>query len=310
MAQKRVDVVAPCVKTLNGEDVLFSQILKDIDGKKKANAYKDHQLKLLTTEKVNCNVGLIITGQLKNLPPKKNKVSGVLSPLDIDTNKENLSFGNICIYDDSINVMFYEVNQNGCYLDDFANYLQTKWNETYDDNKIEVSFSAVSRKGEYSRFVKMSYYKEVYVEFSNPNEIIEAHKDDKSSTWAHAKKYISAADKSNSDKLIIHFSTFGKKINKAGLSRKTTKTFIDAVRYLLTGSQKKNVEKLKIKGYFTDPDSPKALQPINLVADTFNIYIKLADKIKQEDLQELDRKTEIEKLYDKHLSELKDIFKK
>lgn len=309
MAQKRVDVVAPCVKTLNGENVLFSKILSEVNGKKKSNTYKDHQLKLLKTEKENCAIGIVITGQLKNLPPKKNKASGVFSPLDIDTNKENLSFGNIFIFDGSICVLFYEVNQNGCSLDDFADYLQTKWNDANDDNKIEVSFAAVSRKGEYARFVKMSYYKEVYAEFANPREIIEAHKDDKSSTWAHAKKYLIAADKSNSDKLIIQFDTFGKKVNKIGLSRKTTLGFIDAVRYLLTGNQKKNVEKLRVKGYFTDPDSPKDLQPINLVADTFNIFIKLPDKIKQKDLQEFDRKGEIEKLYAKHLPELKEIFK-
>ena len=61
-------------------------------------------------------------------------------------------------------------------------------------------------------------------------------------------------------------------------------------------------------GYFTDPNDPQTLQPINLVSDVFSIYIKLTTQTLHSDLQEGERKSEIEKIYQKHLPELKYIF--
>lgn len=310
MAQKRIEVIAPHIKYMGEDEITFESILNHVNGKKHADSFKDYQLTVLKTTLSDCIVGIVNTGQNKNLPPKKEKATGKLSKLGIDINKENLCFGNILLYDKNLNILFYEVNMNGCYLDKFGEYLMNFWNIANKGMEIEVSFSTVSRKGEYARMLKMTHYTEYYAEFYNPTEILQAYKDDNSTTFSLAKRYLNDGVKNNSDKLIINFSTFGKKNNKTGLSRQALMKFVNSVMYLFKGDQKKNVAALKVKGYFTDPDMPKSIQPINLVADTFNIFIKLKDKIQQEDIQQIERQSEVEKLYNKHLPELKYIFKR
>lgn len=309
MARKRIEVIAPCIKYLGDTEIMFDSILTNVNGKKGADSYKDYQLKLLNTTLENCIIGIINTGQNKNLPPKKEKSTGQLSKIGIDIDRENLCYGNILLYDKNLNVLFYEVNMNGCSVDNLCDYFVKEWNKTQDE-KIQISFNSVSRKGEYERMLRMTYYKEFNAEFANPQEILEAYKDDNSSQFSLAKRYLSDGVKNNSDKFVIKFSTLGKKNNKTGLTRTSLMKLVNSVRYLFIGEQKKNVLALTVKGYFTDPDISSSIQPINLIADTFNIFIKLTDKVLQEDIQETERKTEIEKLYIKHLPELKIIFKR
>ena len=77
----------------------------------------------------------------------------------------------------------------------------------------------------------------------------------------------------------------------------------------MNGNQKKNVKALKIKGYLQDPDEKCTMKPVNLVTDTFNIFIKLTVKLLLTDIQQSERQQEIEKLYIKHLPEFKYIIK-
>lgn len=114
--------------------------------------------------------------------------------------------------------------------------------------------------------------------------------------------------KNNSDVFILKFATFGKKVNKLGLSYKAILELAKSFGCLLAGEQRKNVKRLQVKGYFTDPNEPQTLQPINLVSDIFNIHIKLTTQTLHSNLQEMERKEEIEKLYLKHLPELNYIF--
>lgn len=308
--KKRVEVISPIVKTVRQGKLDFKAIIQDIGSRKFGDGFKDHEIKLLPTELNNCIVGVIVTGQNKNIPPKKDKETGEHSKLGINPDKENLSFGNIFLYDDNVNVLFYEVSMNGCFPNKLGEHLMRMWNTSHQDDKIELSFNPVSRKGEYERMLKMTNYREVYAEFANPTEILQAYKDDNSTIFAMAKRYLKDGLHTNSDKLIVKFATFDKRNNRAGLSRQAVMKFVNSARYLFNGYQKKNVTKLKVQGYFTDPESPKSKQPINLVADTFNIFIRLTNVTLLEDLQLVERKLEIEKLYNTNLPELKRIFKK
>lgn len=275
--------------------------------KKFQNEFKEHEINLISTTLPNCQVGIVMTGQNKDLPPKRNNQTGKFSQLNLDVNNEKLSYGNIFLYDKRINVLFYELNMNGCYLDKLADNIQTYWNREYDD-KIELSFLPVSRKGEYQRLMRMGYYKEFYVELTNPTEILQDYKDSTSSLFSMAKRYILKGVKNNSDVFILKFATFGKRLNKLGLSSKAISELAKSFGFLLAGEQRKNVRKLQVKGYFADPNEPQTLQPINLVSDVFTIYIKLTTQTLHSNLQEIERKKEIEKLYQKHLPELNYIF--
>ncbi len=165
MAQKRIEVIAPHIKLVGEEEISFEAIVNHANGKQHTDSFKDYQLTILDTTIDNCIVGIVNTGQNKNLPPKKEKATGKLSKLDIDIDKENLSFGNILLYDTNLNILFYEVNMNGCSLDKFSEYLVSNWNYKNNKLQIELSFNTVSRKGEYNRMLKMTHYTEYYAEF-------------------------------------------------------------------------------------------------------------------------------------------------
>lgn len=303
---KRVEVISPKIKCF-GCNITFEQILNAVSGIKFQNEFKDHEINLIPTTLPNCHVGIVMTGQNKDLPPKRNNQTGKFSQLNLDVNNEKLSYGNIFLYDRRINVLFYELNMNGCYLDKLADNIQTYWNSQNDD-KIELSFLPVSRKGEYQRLMRMGYYKEFFVELTNPTEILQDYKDSTSSLFSMAKKYILKGVKNNSDVFVLKFATFGKRLNKLGLSSQAISELAKSFGFLLAGEQRKNVRKLQVKGYFSDPNEPQTLQPINLVSDVFTIYIKLTTQTLHSNLQEIERKEEIEKLYQKHLPELNYIF--
>lgn len=174
-----------------------------------------------------------------------------------------------------------------------------------DDIKFDLSFPVLSRKGEYERLLNMTYYKEFFVELTCPQEILEEYKDDNSSILSIVKRHLKDGIQNNTDSIIIRYSTFGKKENKEGLARRPLLKVVDSVRYLFNGNQKKNVKALKIKGYLQDPDEKCTMKPVNLVTDTFNIFIKLTVKLLLTDIQQSERQQEIEKLYIKHLPEFK-----
>lgn len=306
-SKKRIEVLQPIVKSTE-DNVTFERLILACNKYLYANEFKDYELTILS-QKDGVTVGIITTGHNKNLPPKKNKVTGTHSTLGIDITKENLSFGNVFLYDANLNVLFYEVNKNGCYPDDLKNYLQTKWNIENPENQGEVNFYLVSRKGEYERLLKMSYFKEFHAEIANPTEVLQEIEDNDSTMGNIAKKYVTDAAKANTDILVVKFSTHGKKINKGGLARQTILKYVKSFQHLFSIGQKRNVQVLKVQGYFSDPELPTTLQPINLVADTFTIYISLTDKLLHNDLQEGERASEVKKLYLKHLPELKMLFK-
>ena len=309
---KRIEVLSANLKHLeeitNDVDrIKFEDILTVINGRKYYDEFKEYELKLIDTNLENCIVGIVITGQNKNLPPKRNRKTGVFSKLNLNIDEETLSFGNIFLYDKVLNVFFYEVNVNGCYISKLIDFIYDEWGKDEDNTKFDLSFPAISRKGEYQRLLDMNFYKEFYLELTSPTEILEDYMDDKSSLFSTIKRYLKDSVNTNSDTMVVKFSTYGKRVNKLGLDRKGLLKLIDSARYLLTGTQRKNVKALKVKGYLTDPDERETITPINLVADTFNLVIKLPVDILLPDVQERERREELEKLYRKNLPELRHI---
>ena len=105
-SKKRIEVLQPVVKSTE-DNLTFEKLILTCNKYLYANEFKDYELSILS-QKDNVTVGIITTGHNKNLPPKKNKVTGTHSTLGIDITKENLSFGNIFLYDANLNVLFYE----------------------------------------------------------------------------------------------------------------------------------------------------------------------------------------------------------
>ncbi len=304
--QKRIEVLSPIITSTN-EPVAFTDILAHANSKAETHETKSIEIRTMTTEHEGCTMGIMITCQNKDLPPKRNNRTGEFSAIGINVNNESLSYGNILLYDSQLNVLLYEVNLNGCDPDLFGGYLVNCWNHDHEENCISLKFSTVVRKSEYERAMRMGFYKEFYAELTCPTEIAQAYRDETALIYKLAKSYVDNAVKSNSDTIVVKMSSFGKMGKDNGLNVRYVKKMIESFHYLQLGIQNKNVTQLRVKGYFTDPDEPNTIQPVNLVADTFREYIKLEVKQFHTNLQEAERKSEIEKVYKKIKPELRRI---
>ena len=263
--KKYVEVLTPRVRCLsqNDSEITFSDILSYMNSKTVYYSDKEYIVKTYGSgNPENCQEGIIVTGQNKDIPPKRNNQTGEFSALPVDIVHEKLSFGNAFLYDKRLNVLFYERNKNGCFIDTLAKFLMQLWNQNereHEDIKIELDFIAILRKGEYARALRMGYYKEFIAEFTNPKEILEEMADDNSSLYGISKRCATEAVKAKSDRFEIKMSTFGKQVNKDGLSLRTIKEHLKSVRTLLKGRMKCNVEKVRIKGYSSDPEESSSM---------------------------------------------------
>lgn len=301
--KKYVEVLTPRVKCLsqNDSEITFSDILSYMTSKTVHYSDKEYIVRAYSSDNPeNCQEGIIVTGQNKDIPPKRNNQTGKFSALPVDIAHEKLSFGNAFLYDKELNVLFYERNKNGCFIDTLAKFIKQIWNQDkkeHEDIKIELDFIAILRKGEYERALKMGYYKEFIAEFTNPQAILEEMADDNSSLYGISKRCATEAFKAKSDRFEIKMSTFGKQVNKDGLSLRTIKEHLKSVRTLLKGRMKCNVEKVRIKGYSSDPEESSSMQTIDLVADVFKPYFRLTSNSLNCDLQETERRHELRKVY-------------
>lgn len=301
--KKYVEVLTPRVRCLsqNDSEITFSDILSYMNSKTVYYSDKEYIVKTYGSgNPENCQEGIIVTGQNKDIPPKRNDQTGEFSALPVDIVHEKLSFGNAFLYDKRLNVLFYERNKNGCFIDTLAKFIMQLWNQNereHEDIKIELDFIAILRKGEYARALRMGYYKEFIAEFTNPKEILEEMADDNSSLYGISKRCATEAVKAKSDRFEIKMSTFGKQVNKDGLSLRTIKEHLKSVRTLLKGRMKCNVEKVRIKGYSSDPEESSSMQTIDLVADVFKPYFRLTSNSLNCDLQEAERRHELRKVY-------------
>lgn len=258
--KKFVEVLTPRVKCLSQveSEITFSDILSYMSGRTVYYSDKEYIVKTYVSDNLeNCLEGIIVTCQNKDIPPKRNNQTGEFSALPVDIDHEKLSFGNAFMYDKRMNVLFYERNKNGCFIDTLAKFIIQMWNqdeEEHKDMKIELDFIAILRKGEYERALNMGYYKEFIAEFTNPKAILEEMADENSSLYGISKRCATEAVKAKSDRFEIKMSTFGKQLNENGLSIRTIKGHLRSVRTLLEGRMKCNVEKVRIKGYSSDPE--------------------------------------------------------
>ena len=78
----------------------------------------------------------------------------------------------------------------------------------------------------------------------------------------------------------------------------------DIVLSALGAGFRQNIEKLEVSGYTEDPESSRRVKTIDLIADSFDAWFFIEEIHRQSDLQETERKQEIQGLYTRLLPEL------
>lgn len=311
MATKKrfIDVLSTKLDfTENVATVTFADVLRFMHDKEFRYHEKIFEFNLLNTDINDCLVGIIITTQDKDIPPKRHKRNKNFVPLEIDTSVEGLAFANIFLYDIRRNVFLYEINRNGCFPNQLREFIYAKWNGEHEESRFEISFPAILRANEYQRMLQMNYYKRLVVELYKPTELIQCFDEETDSIENNIlKKNIELGIQSNADTITLEQVAMSKKLNPMGLSQARTRGIIDAVKLKIADcGLRPNVQTLRVEGYTGDPGD-RALRLIDILADTFNEHFKITDIQIQTDVQQQERKQGIEELYNRLLHELQQL---
>lgn len=289
----------------------FEDILTFMNGLEfRTSPEKIFELILLQTTIPDCIVGMIVTNQDRDIPPKRDKRTKSFTPIDIDPNTEGLAFANIFIYDKRRNIFIYEINRNGCYPNQFIEFVYRKWNAVEGNIAFDLKFVAVARAHEYTRMLSMHYYKRISVELYNPIEIANCFANEIDSVENRLiRAQIQAGIQANADTVRLEQIAVNKRVNPMGLSKTEVVGLTDTVKLCLADRGfRKNIQKLEVEGYTLDPENPRsASKSIDLLTDTFNESFKIPDIRIQVNVQEAERKDGIESVYYRLLSEIKTI---
>lgn len=309
-----VDIVSPILRYADGVEessfVSFVDVLQFMNRSEFRYNEKIFELRLLETTLSECVLGIIETTQDSDIPPIKNKDTKEFSSVRIDPETEGLAYANIFIYDSLRNILIFEINKNGCFLNQFINFIYNQWRSEDENIPFDLKFNAVLRTNEYQRMLEMDYYKRITVDLYNPVELINCFNDATDSLANNLlRTQIQAGQQNNADTLRLEHIALGKKINPMGLSRSLVKGVVDAVKVSIADNgHLQNIQKIEVLGYSDDVESGKSTsKTINILADTFNEYFKIPDVQIQSNIQLMDRKHGIETLYSKLLPEFRSL---
>ncbi|WP_318345249.1 DUF6731 family protein [Flagellimonas baculiformis] len=307
LKKKKIEFYKVSMKTFNGEkesQLKFEDILKssDINGQEVIFKGKDMEMKIFD-KKPNLIVGLLETSRRNNVPPKKNKTAKSLSKIGLNKD-EGLAYANVFLYDVDRQILMYEINKFGSYLDHFVSYiyLALKQSNSTLFKKFKINLEVVLTSNEYNRILNMKFHKSVEIQIAYPNKIIEDLKHQNGALSQVCK----SANKLNSSKLHAKFEVDAKnKKTSKGLTSKTVKEFLDDAKNLLKTKSNQNVQKVIVSGYGNDL---KKLQHLDLIANRYIKHISIDEPRENSNLLELQRSSKIKELHENCKQDLDSIF--
>lgn len=300
----KVDVVSVSLRFAPGSNTCtFDKILNhpDVNGKEKLIKQKTVHFSVLE-ENEEFLIGFIRSTIDKDLPAKINRTTKVVSALDVN-NDEGIAYGNILLYSKKLKVLFYEINKNSIYLDLFHEYIYRCFHDSItlkSEYIFETNFSAIFRKNEYERALKMGVYKSFKMKVYQPQallrEITQINSSLEDRVALDFLPEIQNAAAINSEFAEIEFSVrYPKKTG--GLYKDKVEPIIRNLGKLLGYSQiRENINSIEVTGY--NNSSGKVI-PIDLVGDIYFTKFKIDIPRLDSNLQKEERVNQIKIMYER-----------
>lgn len=279
--------VAPLTFTdiLQHKDIL--SIKNNIPGKK-------YQQLTILANNPEYIIGAVITTSISGIPPKHNFNNNCTKGLDL-TPEEGLGYANVFLYYKTKEVILYEFNRNGCYLNAFTELLQQICGHVYRDTYITLEFFPLLQKDTYKRFQTMRLYKKINCVVAKPTKIL-AEKEEHDQANEALSIITKDTEDFNADTVELTYDV-NIKNDSTGLTPSKVKKFVSMVfgRYEL--------QKLVISGFLEDPENKK-VQDINLLVQALKGELKLKEPKILTTLLLPEREKAIVKVYEKNKGEI------
>jgi len=248
-------------------------------------------------------VGIVETSRNENIPAKKNRRNKKISGLGLAI-EEGLVYGNIFIYERERNILMYEVNKFGCFVDHFLKYIQRCCKGSDEFKDFDIKLNPVLKSNEYQRMQNMTFHKSLLLEVANPKQIIKAYRHKNDALW----NACSSGAKLGCTKVKALLSVDARG-NTVGLSSLSLQTIVDRALSLFRGPLGDNIKKIQVEGYESDSDDNKLI-PIDLIADRYIQFMELDEPRENTDLLENQRTAKILELYEDCVDDFDSIFGK
>lgn len=294
------------INFITDESYTFEDLIthNEVVGKAFRVKRKDVSLRILSKGKdKDIIVGLVETSRNENIPPKKHRKKKTISKLGLDLD-EGLAYANVFLYEKKRQILMYEVNKFGCYVDHFIDYIYRCTKKSRKFTAYNITLNSVLNANEYQRMIKMRFHKSLEIQVANPKQILDGYQHENDALW----KVCSSASTVGSTKVSTKFEVSAKG-ETTGLTSRSVQTIVDRALEIARGPKSANIKKIIVIGYESDSEDNK-LQPIDLIADRFLKFIELDEPRENIDLLENQRSKEIKDLYSECADELDTIFSK
>ncbi len=294
---KKVELVQVQLST---EDFSFTDILRHDDFINHSIWVKGKWLEAqILQDGRNLIVGLMITTRSSNIPPKRNRRNKRTQSLGL-SDEEGLAYANVFLYDRNKNVLFYEVNKFGCYLDHFSEFIYKSFEDNEDMTGFAINLQPVLNRDEYERMMSMDQHKSLEVVIANPRAVIQEFDGQNNAVTT----VINSAAEINSEKFTWKYEVSAR--SPRSLGSRTLSQIVNQLLRIVRSPVGDNIKKIIVKGYEEDPEEEN-IATIDLIADRFQSNIELDEPRENVDLLEEQRKTEIIREYRRCLPELEQI---
>lgn len=302
--QKKVETFQIILQTGEDEEIKFQDLITHDELLEKELKVKGKMVSLRILQNGRKTiVGLVETSRNENIPPKKNRRNKKIEKLGL-TSDEGLVYANVFVYEKQRQILMYEVNKFGCFVEHFKEFIIRCAKDIEDFAALNIELNTVLKANEYQRMMKMRFHKSLEVQLANPTQILNDYRHQNDAIWnlCNTGKSIS------SQKVQSKFEVAARG-NTNGLASRTVKTIVDRALEILRGPNGENVKKIEVVGYETDSEDG-GLIPIDLIADRYIQFIELDEPRENTDLLEGQRKQQILELYDKCADDFNSIFGK
>jgi hypothetical protein len=289
MKEKKVEVVQVRIKTIDGSELKFEDILLNSDfqnfDKKIGGKYSQF---VYIQDYPDYVVGLVQSTKMDSTPPKRNVETNVTMSLGL-LREEGLLYGNVFLLDKIKQVLLYEVTKDGLYIGQLDALVYDLVREYENIVKFDIKFATVMNADAMYKLLTMGDKKAIHIQFANPEEMLKKVKND--------QKAIKEIAKPGKD-LGADFIDVVYKIN----AHKTNYLHNGPINHMLEFLSNKfdllrdNVKKFSIKGYEEDEEN---LTEVDFIKDKMVEKIKYNDGKNMADLKPHERKQEIILAYDR-----------
>lgn len=287
MSKKKIEVFKVKIKTVDGSELKFEDILLNKDLTKKVIKTGGKYVEFVyVEERDDLIVGLVQSTKMTATPPKNNTQTRTMSALGL-AGFEGLCYGNVFLYSKSSKFFLYEVTKDGVYMGQLDGHIYDIVRDEADLIKFDIRFDVVMTVDAMRKLLTMGSKKALHMQYAFPDEMLKKVKNSQQSLKEIAKP----GKELGADFIDVTYKITTRKGHSLHTGKINQILEWIGDNYAL---MKDNVKKFAVRGYEEDEDG---VTEVDLIKDKMIEFISYSENKNMDDLRPNERKHEIIEAY-------------